>query len=150
MNHRTEASSAGERGRAPRSRATAAAAARANPAAAARRARWWPPSPPCMSSAASVRTGRRRSADWAGPGRNRWWAQRSSARGLPSGACAFLSSGSGSSSAWNDAVPGPAHMVGDRSSDDGVLVSLPAPPPCSSMPPCRLAPAAASAPLFRF
>jgi hypothetical protein len=39
-------------------------------------------------------------------------------------------------------------LVGDRSSDDGVLVSLPAPPPCPSMPPRRLAPAAASAPLL--
>jgi hypothetical protein len=35
-------------------------------------------------------------------------------------------------SAWNDAVPGPARMVGGRSSDDGVLVSLLAPPPCPS------------------
>jgi hypothetical protein len=62
-----------ERRRAPRSRATAAAAARANPAAAARRARWWPPSPPRMTSAASVRTGRRRSADWTGKQHSRRW-----------------------------------------------------------------------------
>ncbi|PAN33914.1 hypothetical protein PAHAL_6G056100 [Panicum hallii] len=98
-------------------------------AAAARSARWWLPPPPHRSSAASARTGRRSSADWAGLLRSRWWARRSSAQGLLAsgggGACAFLSSGSGpSNAAWNDAAPGPAWTVSERSSDDGVRVSL--------------------------